>query len=537
MSRACVCLVALVFLPLTATAQPPAPPRDTSPQTGTAVIRGRVLVDGTDHALPRTQIRATSEKGRPYDANTDGDGRYELKQLPAGRYTVSANRPNYVAHTFGQKRPGGAGTRIDVADGQTIAAVDFKLMRAGVITGRVVDEVGDPVTDVQVMPLRSQYGNGERRLLPMGRAASTNDLGEFRIFGLAPGRYYLSALYRNMMGGDTDDRSGYGPTYYPGTGNMAQADRITLAPGQTIAGANFTLLPIRTVRVSGIALDAQGRPLGGGFISTMTRSLMGMGGGGTTVRPDGKFTISGLTPGEYMLRANMPGGGEAAMASVTVADSDINDVQLIVQKPSTVRGRVLLDGSAAPPAASTLRIFFQADVPMGPGGNAQVKDDFTFEATMPPGHMRVSMFGGDWRLEAVRLDGADVTETGFEVLPGSTTGRVEIALSARHADVAGTVLDANDVASRDYVVLFFPQDPARWTKPAAVLMARPSADGTFKLRVPGGDYYAAALEELEQGLSNDPDVLAQLRNGAQRVSIADGETRSLVLKLSLPVVY
>src|SRR5262249_31296692 len=154
----------LLVLPVAVCAQPPTPPRDTSPHTGTAVIRGRVFVDGTDHALPRTQIRATSDNGRTYDATTDGDGRYELKQLPAGKYTVSASRPNYVAHTLGQKRPGGVGTRIDVADGQMIAAVDFKLMRAGVITGRVVDEAGDPVSDVQVAPVRSQLMNGTRQM-------------------------------------------------------------------------------------------------------------------------------------------------------------------------------------------------------------------------------------------------------------------------------------------------------------------------------------------------------------------------------------
>jgi hypothetical protein len=536
MSRAFLSLVALVVLSVAVCAQPPAPPRDTSPQTGTAAIRGRVLVDGTDHALPRTQIRATSDKGRTYDANTDGDGRYELKQLPAGLYSVSASRPNYVAHVFGQKRQGGAGTRIGVADGQTIAAVDFKLTRAGVITGRVVDEVGDPVTDVQVMPLRLQYVNGNRQLFPSNRAASTNDLGEFRIFGLGPGRYYLSAVYRNMMGGDTDDRSGYGPTYYPGTGNMAQAERISIAAGQTIAGANFTLLPIRTIRVSGIALDSQGRPLGGSFISTMMRSQLGMGGGGTTVRPDGRFTVSGLTPGEYVLRANTPGGSDPAMASVTVADNDINDVQLIAQKPSTIRGRIVVDDSATAPKGSSLRVFFQPDIPGMGGANVSVKDDFTFEATMAAGHARVTFFGGDWRLRTVRLDGADVTDAGFDVPPGGIDGLV-VELSARHADLSGTVLDANNAASRDYVVLFFPQEPARWTRPGAVLMARPSADGTFKLKVPGGDYYAAALEELEQGLSNDPDVLGQLRDGAQRLSIADGEARSLVLKFSLPVVY
>src|SRR6266851_8111154 len=180
MSRAGVCLVALCLLPVAGGAQPSAPARDTTPQTGTAVIQGRVLVDGSDHALPKTQIRATSDKSQTYDANTDGDGRYELKQLPAGAYTVAASRPNYVRHVFGQKRENGAGTHIKVADGQTIVAVDFKLTHAGVIAGHVVDELGDPIADVQVAPMRSQYVNETSQLFPVGRPAMTNDLGEFR---------------------------------------------------------------------------------------------------------------------------------------------------------------------------------------------------------------------------------------------------------------------------------------------------------------------------------------------------------------------
>ena len=535
MSRAFLCLVALVVVPASVWAQPPAPARDTTPQTGTAVIRGRVLVDGTDHALPRTQIRATSETGRTYDANTDGDGRYEVKQLPTGNYTVSASRSNYVAHTLGQKRPGGVGTRIDVADGQTIAGVDFKLMRAGVITGRVVDEAGDPVTDVQVAPVRSQLMNGTRQMMPTGRGATTNDLGEFRIFGLQPGRYYIAAVYRGSMGGDTDDRSGYGPTYYPGTGNLAQAQRITIAAGQTIDSVNFMLLPVRTVKVSGVALDAQGRPLSGAFINIITRSFMA-GGGGAAIRPDGKFTISGLTPGDYALRVNVPGNNESATLPITIADTDVSDIQLIANKPATIRGRVVLDDSAPPPKGSSLGIFVQNDLPMMAGGNVRVKDDFTFETTMAAGHARMWSFAGDWRLRTVRLDGADVTDAGFDVPPTGINGLV-VELSARHADLSGTVVDANGAAARDYLVLIFPQNAEQWTRPNAVSTARPSADGAFKLRMPGGDYYAVALEELDQGASNDPDILGQLRDGAQRLSVADGETRSLVLKFSPPVVY
>jgi hypothetical protein len=534
MSRACLCLVALVICPAAVTAQPPAPPRDTSPQTGTAVIRGRVLVDGTDHGLPRTQIRATSDKSQTFDANTDGDGRYELKQLPAGRYMMSASRSNYVGHTWGQKRPGGVGTRIDVADGQTVAAVDFKLMRAGVITGRVVDEAGDPVTDVQVAPVRSQLMNGTRQMMPTGRGASTNDLGEFRIFGLPPGRYYIAAVYRGAMGSDSDDRSGYAPTYYPGTGNMAQAQRITIAAGQTIDSVNFTLLPVRTVKVSGIALDAQGRPLSGAYINTITRSFMA-GSGGAAVRPDGKFTISGLTPGEYALRVSLPGNTESATMPITIDDTDVSDIQLITSKPATIRGRVILDDSAPAPKGSSLRVFVQNDIPILVSGNAPVKDDFTFETTMAAGHARVTLFGGEWRLRTVRLDDADVTDAGFDVPPTGINGLV-VELSARHADLSGTVVDANGAAARDYVVLIFPKNAEQWTKSNAVFTARPTGEGPFKLKVPGGDYYAVAVEELD-GVPLDPDTLGQLRDGAQRLSIVDGETRSLVLKLSPPVVY
>src|SRR5437762_2524164 len=125
----------------------------------------------------------------------------------------------------------------------------------------------------------------------------------------------------------------------------------------------------------------------------VTRS-MGMG-GGTPIRPDGKFTISGVAPGEYILRVNVPGGNEAATAAVTVGDSDITEVQLMMQKPTTIRGRVVVDDSAPAPKASTLNVFARSDIPMMGGANARVKDDFTFEMSAPAGHLHLSMFNGE----------------------------------------------------------------------------------------------------------------------------------------------
>jgi len=115
----------------------------------------------------------------------------------------------------------------------------------------------------------------------------------------------------------TTDRSGYAPTYYPGTGNVAEAQRLTIAQGQTITAINLTLLPTQTARVSGIVVDAQGRPLGNVFVNVIQGFGFGNMLGGQT-KADGTFTISGLSPGEYTVRANLPGGGaqETAMQSV-----------------------------------------------------------------------------------------------------------------------------------------------------------------------------------------------------------------------------
>ena len=125
--------------------------------------------------------------------------------------------------------------------------------------------------------------------MPAARFGNTNDVGEFRLFGLPPGQYYLSATLRSgMMMTDSDDRSGYAPTYYPGTPNVAEAQRLTIGVGQTLNDVNLALLPARTVRISGIALDSSGKPLIGGFIMVTQPSGGGfMTSSGGQIKPDG----------------------------------------------------------------------------------------------------------------------------------------------------------------------------------------------------------------------------------------------------------
>lgn len=525
-----------------------APARDAPPPAGTAVIRGRVIVAGADRPLSRVEVRAVSAPLRVNQAVlTDGNGRYEIGALPAGRYVVSFSRTNYVRASHGQRRALGQGAPIDVADGQIVPRIDAALQRAAVITGRVLDEFGDPVTNVQVMPMQQALVNGERRLQPAGLSGFTNDLGEYRIHGLTPGRYFIGALFRNDGYGDTADRSAYAPTYYPGTGSVAEAQRLTVAAGQTLTAINMTALPVVALHISGVALDGRGRPLAGGNISLTQRfGNSSYGSNYGQVRVDGRFSIGGVTPGEYSLQISQSGAPDAvAAADVTVSTADVTDLQVVAVEPSTLRGRVVFEpGEAKPPAPGSVRVNVTHPRSMSVRSAFEAaKDDGTFAIKTGAGHtvLRAAILGNsDWRLQRVRTaDGGDVTDSGFEVPTSGSLDGLVVELTSRHAEISGTVVDAAGTAARDYVVIVYAQDPLRWPSPSRYIqVGRPDQDNVFRVRLPAGDYFAAAFELEDPNVSlNDPDVLQQLRDRAATLSIRDGDKKTLPLTLVEPPVF
>ena len=332
---------------------PQGPARDTSQQKpGTAIERGRVLSADSGQPLRNAQVRITAPELRVNRlTTTDAEGRYEFKELPAGRYTVTASKGSYVSLSYGQTRPLEPGKPLEILDKQTVEKVDLMLPHGGVITGRVVDEFGDPVSDAMVAVQRYQYMQGRRRLIPAGRTAMTNDIGEFRLFAIPPGQYYLSATLRNMMGfgAESDDRSGYSPTYFPGTPNVAEAQRVTIRVGQILSDINMALVPTRTAKITGTALDSQGRPMSGMVMAMPKGEFMGMFGPPAQIRPDGSFAVSGLSPNTYTLQVTGPMGpdSEYASAEVTVSGEDVTAVQLVGSKPIVATGRLIIDPAAA----------------------------------------------------------------------------------------------------------------------------------------------------------------------------------------------
>jgi hypothetical protein len=540
------------------------PPRDRSQlqptATGTARIRGVVIAADDSRPLRRASVRVTApELGEPRSATTDPSGRYEIANLPAGRYIVTVSRSGYVTISYGQTRPNEMGRPIEIADGQTVERINFALPRGAAITGRVVDEYGEPLAGVNVMPMQMRFMNGRQQPMMTGPGMSqTPDTGEFRIWGLAPGEYLIQANL--MMGGnpfESDDRSGYSATYYPNASEPGQAQTVRVEVGQTLTGIEIVMSATRTALITGRTLDSRGQPLRVGMVAALPRSenpIFMMSTRPGPIRPDGTFVISGVTPGTYTLRANGPPSPgnppEVLTATVTVGAEDVTDVVLTPLQPATITGRLLFDPPAQALEASRFRVMATPKtqgmgmMAMPMQGPPIVNDDFTFEIKASPGEMvlravpAMPMTAADWTVKTVTHNGRDITEDGLDVASGSAVRDVEIVLTNRFQNISGIVTNQRGDVRTDVTVFVFSQDRERWvarpwSSPASAV-GRPDQNGRYAIRarLQPGDYYAVAVEYFDQNRRADPSYLEELSSGAVRFNLREEETKSVDLRIA-----
>ena len=533
----------LILLALLAIGQLPAAD-DQRP--GTATLRGHVLAADTGRPLRKAQVRIVAGEIRENRVvSTDDDGRYEFKEVKAGRYTIIATKGSYIQLSYGQTRPLEAGKPLDIKDGQTVERLDFSLPRGAVITGRIFDEFGEPLSDVMVAPMRYQFVQGKRTLMNAGRSSSTDDNGEFRLFGITPGQYYLQATWRSNMGfgPGADNQPAYAPMFFPGVLDAAEAQRFTIGISQQLSDLVMALKPTRAVRVSGTVLSSDGRP-GTGMLNVMRIAGMGFTSNmGAMINPDGSFQLNAVPPGEYQLRSfpmGPPGADtETAIAKVTVGSEDITNLQLVTSKPVSVTGRVIVDPAAAQSLPASLFISaFPMDGPSFGGVTpGRVADDYTFVLKTSPGRARISLSNppAGWSIRTARLNGAEVIDSGIEFKPNENVRGLEIELTNKVSVVTGLVTSGRGEASRDYTAIAFPQDSDRWkdTNSRYIRTGRPDQDGRFKISgLPPGEYLLIAVDHINPGESSDPEFLERVHTKATRFSLSEGETKSIDLKLN-----
>ena len=518
-------------------------PQDQEP----AVIAGSVLAEVGGDPLVKATLSLRSKTARPQDrprtARTDSSGRYMFRDLEPGQYVLRATRRGYIPRNYGQKsgdsfRRDEVGTSLTVAPGQVLEDIDFQLIRAGVVEGRVVDQDNEPLERVQVMLSGYRILGGERRLMPFGRD-ETDDRGQFRIFGIPPGTYFLSASPRPfavMSGGA--DRS-FPPTYYPGVLRVEEAATVQVAAGSEVGGFNISLIETLAYNVRGRVLTPEGKPAHSAMIMSLNDSgedIVSMMGRNTMTNLQGEFKVSGLLPGRHRLHAQAGGGEDAQMASLTVdvVDRDLSGLTLVLGKGVQISGGIVTDQEGSD---LDWRRIFVSMVPTvnirqlsfgGSGG--RVSDDFTFKiSNRPEGTYRlvVRLPTGNHYVSSIRAEGQDITDRPMELRSNDRLDGVEIHISSNGAQLSGVVEQAGkrEVAAGVTVLVFAADSQHRGLHSRFTRTTQTDQRGQFTLQglVPG-EYLLCAVADHESGLESDLDYLGSLERDSERIDLSSGQT-------------
>ena len=529
--------------------------------TGTARIRGRVIAADTGAPLRRAQVRiAAAELRVNRNATTDAEGIYEFAELPAGRYNIFVTRSGFVSLQFGQRRPFESGRPLDVGHAQSVEKIDFALPRGGVIAGRVTDELGEPLAGVRMQAMRYQYlPSGQRQLVPvsgpgMAYGITTNDLGEFRLYSLMPGTYIVSAAPSEMgmmmttPGGPASaPNDGHGITYYPGTINVDEAQGITVGIAE-VASASFALVPQRMTRVSGMVRDSQGKPLAANLmLRTQSEGAMMMR-AAAMAGPDGRFTLANVPPGEHFIEVMVRGGNnESASVPITSAGQEITDLIITTNPGRTISGEVTFEG--APAGLKFLRVNVSAADPGAPPptriyddmqGMVDEKGRFQIRG-LSGGRAVFNVFpatpgGGAPALsvKSITIDGENFTDIPFDLSTAKDDTKIQIVMTDKQTTISGTVRNARGEQVIDYTAVMFPAQMKEGMVAARYIRAvRPDQQGRFQTRgLPPGDYFAVAVESLEQGGHFDPAFRKQLEPDAKRFTLTEGQSATVDLHLA-----
>jgi len=538
--------------------RPPSGPDGRPDPNATAIIKGKVIKpDGSP--VRGAQVNATLVGSRPTTAvaTTESEGQFEivLGVTPPARgaeppvFRVTAFKAGYQGTDFGQRNPTTRGEPVQIAPGETHEHMDITLQPLGVVSGRILDDVGEPVEGALVRPAQLRYVNGRRQLVDTGAPRPTDDLGRFRLYGLRPGPYAISASVGQIVVTQSSvDLPGFGTTYYPGTSDLQAIQFVRVDPAQEVSAIDFSLLRMRSARVAGHAFDADGDPITGG-IALMPSQRSGANTDqqmGARIDRRGGFEFRNVPPGDYVLqvvhgRNGKWNEGEFAYRYITVSDTDITDVEMQTNPGSTLAGRIVAEGGDFPKMDGVELSAIPVDIDRsprlgGPPARANITPEGQFELAGIAGPRRLQVVRAPtgWMLKSILAHGVDVTDQVMSFgRDDESVDDIEVVLTNRITQVLGSVSAARGLTPSDVAVLAFAADPTQWYAGTRFRKRiTPSSDGSFSLDgLPPGDYFVVAAEPpRDPGEWLNPDTLEKLSRGATRVHLGDGQRVSVTVK-------
>jgi len=503
-----------------------------------AYIEGHVanLLSGEPVRRASVTLQPSGVDGKTTATMSDARGGFHFEGLEPGIYTLSAERTGFLRQEYGARRPFSAGAPIVVAARQDIKDIDLKLTPQSVISGKVLDEEGDPVENVTIQVLLP-VGRGSSRRLQKIDDTETNDRGEFRIPGLGPGTYILAADRPDADFGR--DQSGqaeeeYVPTFYPGVTELLSAVPVQLVAGQETSGRDFQLRKAKVYRLSGRVVRAGSSqniqltllPRDPAKPMTSFAPLH------TTMRPDSSFAMRGVQPGSYDLTAMRMEGRQQLLGRLPVeVTGNVDGLTFPVGESVEFTGLVQIDDDRRAVLTRTLVLLFPWGGPPQVPLSAMIEEDGSFRiGGVPRDLYRLDFLWlpEDAYVKSIRMGGQEVLEKALD-LNRAAASPVEIALSVKAAVVEGLVQADGKPAAQSEVILA--PEPSRPNQPYLYKRAFTDQKGRFRITgVAPGEYKVNASGATMVPV---PDLeLADLLEGeGVKVNVREGGHEHVELKI------
>jgi hypothetical protein len=551
-------------------------------QVSAPSLEGIVVEMGSNTALPNStlELRSVQDATKRYLAVSSGTGQFVFRGVPSGNYALTVTRGGYLHAEYGQRGPHGTGSVLTIPAGQRVSGVRLSMMRASAISGRVYDQNGAPAVNAQLHAWKISYANGWRTAIPVV-SQMTNDRGEYRLFGMAPGLYYVSAqaeppmhirspAYASrapLIPGSTlaiptggmfsaipdpafarpGSRPEWAPVYFGGTTDEYAATPIYLRAGTDLGGVDIIVRRLPVGTLTGVVIGPNGQPVAQALIVISPQGnqkfhampFINVSGGVMSIttapparsNPTGQFRIGSLPPGSYSLTAVLasPNGRLSGFTSVNVQGPDPVNVTLTMGPVSDIDGRVLAEGtpgtdlsSLAVRAVSTVSTLADT-VKVSPSPTGTFKIGSVGRGSYV---LDVASLPQDSYVKSARAGDADILNDGFR-WESAPDRALEIVIGSKGGTVRGVVRDSSRAAAGNVVVALVP-DEARQQRYDLYRNTTTDREGRYEFRgIPPGSYKVFSWEDIETKSWMEPAYRRVFEDLGKVVTVSEGSLETV----------
>ncbi len=507
-----------------------------SAKTGEPLRSANVMLQGVGRRMGRGG--GFGGGPRANQTFTGIDGRFSFANLPAGNYTLYCSKAGYgTGETFASN------TRLRIGTGETSDSVVLRMQPSAVVTGRVLDAYGEPLPGATITALSRRYQAGETSWRAVG-TARTDDLGEYRLHGLAPGRYLIAAASPQGISPRGVSYREFATSFYPAGDSPEQASAIKLTWGQELAGVDFELQPAPETTLQGVVIDdSTGNPCADCWVIIQDAD------GAQTLRVnptrEGVFVAQGVGPGPTWAMAVLRGrGGGQAAEQVFVPESGSIEVGLAIAEGQTMTADVVLedppeqeelqqenDRRGRPPAAAFITLMGRGRAMRGPPLRANAPPGggpVEFRYVTPGTYWVEARAANGGYLRAISYGGRVLDQPEITVLPGVPVSGLEFHIAFDGASVQGAVNAPSGEEVPERVSVLVVPEPG--SSPYAQRMTVGVGEEGFS--IPGiapGRYSFYALPRQSAFNPADPEDLRLLEPYAKTLTLKKGEEATIEL--------